>query len=526
MRHFLVYIIAFVFLPVQAQESAWVYLHDKPRADYYLQHPSEMLSQRAIDRRNRYGIPLDIRDVPVDTHYLSNVRAVPGITVKAKSKWMNTLYVQGDSAHIASLLQFPFVDSIRFANRHIGTIAKPVQTNKFFALEPPFSYGNDTVPYRLHNAYALHRQNYTGRGILIAVIDAGFPTADTARVFSHIFDRQGVIDTYNFPDDTSFVYTRHYHGSVVWSRIGGLEPDKLIGTAPDADFCLYISEDVYREMPVEECWWVEAAERADSVGADVINTSLGYTVFDRSDYNHTRADLDGKTAFASRGAQIATEKGIHVIIAAGNEGNSGWQKISVPADARDVIAVGAVDDSGNRTAFSSKGNTADGRIKPDVMSLGLHTRCYYAGHYYGLSGTSLAAPVITGFTADLVQAYPDIPPREMKQMILSASDRYEQPDSLYGYGIPDFGKALQILKEEHATILDKTHIFPNPFYNYIYLSGNIIPLNYRIYDLQGKMMLHGHTFRMIKLPPLDPGIYILLLQNKKEAKTFKLIKEP
>ncbi len=523
----LVWVFWSVILMAQ-QEEAWVFLHDKPQADYYLQNPLQMLSSRALERRARYGIALNETDVPLDKNYKAQIAAVPGIEILAKSKWLNCLHVRSDVNTITSLLQLDFVDSIRFANILLGTVSKPEKVSRHklerLGTSVEYSYGGDTVPYTMHNAYGLHRSGYDGRNVLIAVIDAGFQRADTGRVFAHVYQRNGVVDTYNFPDDTSWVYTRHYHGTVVWSRIAGLEEGVFVGTAPAADYCLYISEDVYQEMPVEETWWAEAAERADSVGADVINTSLGYIDFDRFEYNHTWEQLDGKTAIVSMAAQMATEKGMHVIVSAGNSGLSSWQKIGFPADARDVIAVGAADRYGNRAGFSSTGNTADGRIKPDVMSWGAGTLCYYSGYYYSLSGTSLAAPVITGFMADVVQAYPYIPPATLKAYLLETSDRFQTPDSLYGYGFPQFDRLMNRLENLSKNPLKYVTVFPNPFTENIVITGITQPVSYALYNISGKLIRQGETVRNITLPSFAKGLYILVLTDRGQRRIFKLIK--
>ncbi len=528
MKYLIPFLLMF-FTPVFSQtEDAWVYLHDKPDSTYYYNHPLQMLSRRALERRQRMGIRLDQRDIPVHRDYLTAISSANGITVMGKSKWLNAVHVQGSQADIQLLLSLSFVDSIVFANKNIGTISKPHKpvNKKLSTPTPAFSYGPDTVPYSLHRAYILHEKEYTGRDVLIAVLDAGFNAADTSRVLQHIFQDNRVVDTYNFPDRETNVYKRHYHGTVVWTRIAALDENHLIGTAPAAQYALYITEDVYMEMPVEETYWAMGAERADSLGADVINTSLGYSEFDRPEYNHTWEDLDGQTAFISRAAQIATEKGIHVITSAGNSGYTSWRKITCPADARDVIAVGAIDAQGTRAGFSSTGNTADGRIKPDVMSWGLSVLSFYMGNYVHLSGTSLASPIITGFTADLVQAWPSVRPALMKQIILRSSDRFHQPDSLYGYGIPRFDTAMQLLNELSDKQLQNLVLYPNPTPGMLYLYPVYKPVTYEIYDETGKAVRTGKTSGFLPVETFSPGIYFLLLKDNGKQRIFKWIKQP
>ncbi|NPA45871.1 MAG: S8 family serine peptidase [Chlorobi bacterium] len=517
-----------LYLYGQVTEDAWVFFRDKPGAGYYLSHPHAMLSQRALDRRARYGIPLDSTDVPVDEEYTALVAATPGITVMARSKWLNMLHVQGAEADIRALLAFSFVDSIRFANRRLGTVTRPAPKPdkwwRYVLRAPAGDYGNDTVPYAMHHGYDLHAEGYTGRGILIAILDAGFPRADTARIFRHIYQRGGVKDTYNFPDDTAWVYTRHWHGTTVWSVMGGLEDGQLVGTAYNADYCLYISEDTGQEMPVEESWWVMAAERADSVGADVINSSLGYIDFDRSEYDHTRDELGRNIAIVSRGASMAVRKGIRVVISAGNSGSQAWQKVGFPADSPDVIAVGALWADSTRASFSSMGPDALGRIKPDVMSWGARVKVYFSGRYYYLSGTSFASPLMAGFTADMVQAYPFLTPAEYKRFLLASSDRYQHPDTLYGYGIPDFRKMLNMLDSAGRHALEHVRLYPNPAGDYIYINGLPGPFGYRVYNLRGQFLFEAENRRLVPVKYLTKGIYLIQIRYENKAGWFKFVK--
>ena len=517
-------------LQAQSVQDARVYLHDKPDSSFYLNHPLQMLSPRALDRRARYGIGLDITDVPVYRPYLDSLRHTAAVQVMAYSKWLNAVHVQGPQQDLEALAAWSFVDSVVFADRHIPVATRPAGIpdkweNMSLGRPVSYDYGDDTTAYRLHNARILQDSGLTGNGVLIAVIDAGFPGADTSAAFRHIYARNGVVDTYNFPDDTSYVYTRHWHGAAVWSVIGGWIDGQLVGTAPGAGYCLYISEDVYQEMPVEETWWAMAAERADSVGVDVINTSLGYIEFDNPAYNHTRDELGRNKAFVSRAASMAVRKGIHVVIAAGNSGSSSWQKIGFPADAPQVIAVGAVDADGIRTSFSSMGPDALGRIKPDIMSWGQQVKTYFNGQFYYPSGTSLAAPVITGLVADMVQGFPLLDPAGMKQHILEVSDRYTRPDTLYGYGIPDFGRLYQNLAERDAH-LSGIIVYPNPFEGKIYLKNNLTPVHFLVYDLHGRLVDQGMAFCEITLENLPAGIYWLGIEKNTKFVWFKLIRKP
>ena len=266
-----------------------------------------------------------------------------------------------------------------------------------------------------------------------------------------------------------------------------------------------MSEDVSQEMPIEETYWAEAAERADSLGVDVINTSLGYQTYDRPEYNYTMADLDGQTSFISRAADIAVSRGINVVIAAGNSGNSPWPKIGMPADATNVITVGAVDSTGLKAGFSSIGPTADGRIKPDVMAQGVNCMVYWNGQVQGGSGTSFASPITAGMVACMVQAFPNKTPAQIKQDLLSISDRYNNPDNDYGYGIPDFSQynlnKIKTLEQK------KTLVYPNPASGFLFIKSKNIT-DYQIFTFDGRVILSGKSQQnKIDVSNLPNGIY-------------------
>jgi len=505
----------------QTTEDAWVYFKDKPEADTYLNNPLSMLSQRALDRRARLNIAIDEKDVPVDANYIDQIINSSGITFKAKSKWLNAVHVQGSETDIQNLLNFSFVDYIEFANKNIGIVSAGTQneTGENFssaAKAVTFDYGDGTNQITMLHGETMHQQNYTGEGILLAVIDAGFQDVNTASLFQHLYQNNKVIDSFNFVDNNTAIYQRSTHGSSVLSTIAAKTEGTLVGTAPDISVALYISEDVYQEMPVEETYWAEAAERADSIGVDVINTSLGYSSFDKSEYDYTLADLDGQTAFISRAAEIAVSRGINVVVSAGNSGSDAdWPQIHMPADAPNVITVGAVDANRNRASFSSIGPTADGRIKPDVMAQGQGTAVYSSGSIQFLNGTSFSSPIIAGMIACMTQAFPNKTPAEIKQDLLEISDKYSNPDNYYGYGIPDFSLYNPAGITEIATM--NPVIYPNPAANTLYTNINAA---YQIFTLEGKLLLSGQSNeKQIDISPLNQGMYYISFPNK----TFKLI---
>ncbi len=498
-------------------EDAWVYFKDKPEADTFLAQPLTMLSQRALDRRQRLQISLDNKDVPVDSTYLNEVYNANGITYKAKSKWLNAVHVQGIEADIRALIDFNFVDHIEFANKNIGVILPPQATeftpSPIVSNRASFDYGAAAGQIDMLQGALLHQNNYTGQNVLVAIIDAGFQQVNTSAFFQHLYTDQKLIDVYNFVGNDQNVYQYHYHGTEVLSTIAGNSNGIYVGTAPDASVALYVSEDVSQESPLEESYWAEAAERADSIGVDVINTSLGYNVFDRADYNYSLEDLDGQTAFISRAAEIAVSRGINVVVSAGNSGqDASWPKISFPADAAGVITVGAVDNNRVRASFSSTGPTADNRIKPDVMAQGVSAAVYYNDQVLQNSGTSFSSPIIAGMVACMVQALPQKRPAEIKQDLISIADRFQNPDNYYGYGIPDFSKsALNINYQKN-----KTWIYPNPAKNYVFIkqeSGQSI----QIFSIDGKLIMDLPNFQSpVNISSLPTGIYYIKTDQFKQ----------
>lgn len=516
-------------------EDAWVFFKDKPSQTSFMATPSTMLSQRALERRMRYSIALDFKDVPAEAAYISQIKNTTGITVKAKSKWLNALHIQGTQTDINKILNLNFVSKIEFANKSLNASGKNrnpekvvKKTNKLFATK--FNYGNAANQIEMLKGNVLHDNNFTGQGMQIAIIDAGFPNVDKFAAFKRIRDNNQILGGYDFVNRSENFYTGSSHGMSVLSTIAGYLDNQFVGTAPDAKFYLFISEDAARETPLEESLWVEAAEKADSLGVDVINTSLGYTTFDNPKYNYVYADMDGKTTFITRGAEIAFSRGMIVLNSAGNEGNVSWRYISAPADAASVLSIGAVNATGVIANFSSYGPTADNRVKPDVCAQGAGVYIVnVAGNIATSNGTSFSSPVLTGVITCLWQAFPNKTNVEIVQMVKESAHLYANPTAQEGYGIPNFEAVFDLLNAEELEEILEVVAYPNPAITELKFKfpNQVTAMELVIFDILGKRLSTENITKLNSITDISnlaQGVYFVQLKFDHKIKTIKIIK--
>lgn len=517
-----------------SQEDAWVYFKDKPSSQVFLDKPLDMLTQRSLDRRTNQEIPLNSTDVPVEKSYISQIKVSSGITIMANSKWLNALHVRGTQTSISALKALSFVDKVVFANKALNSTAKKVsqtilaQTNDKLKTAIDYAYGNSANQIQMLNGQALHKQNYTGSGKIIAVLDAGFPGVNTAQPFQNLQTKNQILGGYDFVNRNANFYTGDDHGTLVLSTIGGYRENSLVGTAPDAAFYLFITENDASENPVEESLWVEAAEKADSLGVDIITSSLGYFGYDNANYSHTYSDMNGSTNFISRGAEIAFSKGIIVVASAGNEGTTSEPHIGGPADGVSVITVGSVTSAKVKSSFSSLGPSFDGRIKPDLMAQGTATVVSDASGTIGTAnGTSFSCPVMAGMIACLWQAFPTKNNKEIRQMILESADKYAFPNNNYGYGIPNFGATLGV---ENFTSSDTFSVSPNPAKTTIFFlfSDENYNASVSIYSILGHKIIEKKITNqnpILSVEALNSGLYFYTFDAEGLHKTGKIIKQ-
>ncbi|MEQ8704695.1 MAG: S8 family serine peptidase [Phaeodactylibacter sp.] len=453
----------FFALPAFGQESSepdnprqfyWVAFKDKANTPYAAKAPEAFLSPRAIARREKLGILITPTDFPPNPDYLEGVEAA-GARVHHTSRWLNAATVYGEQSALPAIAVLPYVDTVWYAGPYRERDKASVErTKKMDKLKSKAltgqHYGYATKQIKAINGDSLHQAGYRGKGVLVAVMDGGFTGVDRSPFFDTLRAHNRLLRSMDMVDKDTLVWESSSHGTKVLSTMAANQPEVLVGTAPDATYVCIKTEDTRGEHRIEECHWVAGLEYADSLGADVINSSLGYTQFDEPDMNYGADDLTGHTSVASRAADIAAEKGILVVTSAGNEGSSPWRKIGIPADAAGAFSIGATALNGDLASFSSVGPTADRRIKPDIVAPGAWVTLADAYQYQVTigSGTSFASPIVAGMVACLREAYPEVSVEEILDAIRNSGNQSDLPNVAVGYGIPDFIKAYEALHKQ------------------------------------------------------------------------------
>ncbi|HMU47947.1 MAG TPA: S8 family serine peptidase [Chitinophagaceae bacterium] len=448
-----------------------VKLKNKGGSSFTLSNPIAYLSQRAIDRRTKYGIAIDSTDLPVTPAYITQIKNVPNVTFLNASKWLNSVTIQtADAAAITTISNFSFVQSVSGIAAKMNTNEGVASNRDKFETEinelPPatngsanrlmadyFNYGTSSYnEIHLHNGEFLHNIGLRGQGMQIAVLDGGFLNYTSLKAFDSVNANNQVLSTWDFVAREQSVVEDHPHGMQCLSTIAANIPGLFIGKAPKAGFHLFRTEDVASEYPIEEHNWVCGAERADSSGADIISSSLGYFDFDNATFNYVYANMDGNTTTAAKGADLAAKKGLLVFNSVGNEGSSAWHFLGTPSDGDSVVAVGAVSAAGVVGGFSSYGPSGDGQIKPDVASVGVSALIQTTANMVGTgNGTSFACPNMAGLGTCLWQGFPEFNNMKIVKAMQQAGTKATNPDDRVGYGIPDMKKAFASLLTEFST---------------------------------------------------------------------------
>ena len=515
-------------------------------------NPSDYFTYKAVERRLKQRISFDQSDIPVSDQYI-NAISKTGATILTRSRWFNTVVIEANVDMIKEISALPFVSEIQPLiknDKNLSSSTEPVFKNETVSPWMPeitknatsdlYNYGTAFNQINQLKGQYLHNMGFRGQGMLIAVIDGGFNSVDKMTCFDSLRANNQIKGTRDFAQPGNNVYATSMasHGTSVLSCMGANISGQMIGTAPKAEYWLLRSEVVETESIIEEYYWVSAAEFADSIGADLINSSLGYTTFDNTATSHTYADMDGNTTVVTKGADKAAEKGILVVNSAGNSGGAGWWYIGAPADGDSVFTIGAITAAGVRSGFSSVGPTSDGRIKPTVAAQGSNTAIYYLNNQNVQTlgtgnGTSFSSPVMCGITACLWQAFPDLNNMQIIELIKASASQASQPDSLLGWGIPDFLASINTLSL--STNENRLVAFPNPVVDKLTIGFPVSiqgEFNIEIVNLQGKIV-YSHkrdegSIRSIQINDtgyLPSGIYLIKVSNKSVIYSGKIIKK-
>ncbi|GGG00164.1 S8 family serine peptidase [Pontibacter amylolyticus] len=521
-----------------AEQKHLIYFTDKNNSPYSVAQPALYLSAKAIERRSKQGIALSVRDLPVNSSYVSGLKAT-GAKVLYTSRWFNAAVVQCSPEKLAELQTLAFIKGTQQLNR-LPTSAsgkKGTQSNDSLKLEKASFdasyFGPSFHQSNMLGIPELHAAGYQGEGMTIAVFDAGFPGVNSISAFSHLFQNGQLKGTYDFVGNKKDVYGHSQHGTSVLSTMAAYEPGRIVGTSPKADYYLFRTEDAATEHNIEEVNWLLAAEFADSAGVDVINSSLGYTLFDAPSYSYTYSELNGNTTIITRAADLAAATGMLVVTSAGNEGNKAWRYISAPADADSVLTVGAVDSLSVHALFSSVGPTADQRLKPDVVAMGQQVYVLSSSGNLGRSsGTSFSGPIMAGMVACIWQARPKLTNMELLELMRQLGSNYNNPNNTIGYGIPTYARLVTGLADELADGISITNpVLEEPIVlrmDETWQQENALA---RLYDASGKlvhtqMLFANQAVHTLSIRPsrLKKGIYLCQVSSNSRNVTLRFVR--
>jgi subtilisin family serine protease len=517
-----IFFLIFAFGSLHSQNQYFVWFKQKDIAKSTLS-----LSEASIERKVKYNVDIDEKDYAIDPIRIQELEKKTPVLLS--SKWLNGALIEIDESKLKEIQSLDFVKKIELIARTKKLKSSSKKSKSSYTIA---EYGSTFNQINIHKGDTLHSQGFNGEGMKIAVFDAGFQRIDSIASLKHLFDENRIFPIKNYVYNTDSFYKYDNHGTLVLGCMGSFLKDTIIGTAPKANYYLFITEASGYESKVEEINWAKAAEVADSIGVDIINSSLGYTEFDDASTNYSFEQLDGKTAISSIAAQIASDKGILVVNAAGNLGNKSWKKIACPADAEGVITVGAIDKDGNITDFSSRGYNALNQIKPNVCAVGKAATCYYDQGGYAISnGTSFASPIMAGLISCFWQANKMASPDKIKDALYRSSHRFTNPNEAFGYGIPNFATAQKMISKIDTS--NAIQLYPNPTQDAVvmeFIHDATETIKIDLYCFQGLIMsqteklIQGNNLLRFDLSNYARGAYFFKLTFKDRILYKKLIK--
>lgn len=531
-------------LSAQQYDVLWVTFNDKSTTPFSIGQPQNFLSDRALARRNHQQIPIDSLDIPVCDTYISDVVQVSNGEIHLHSRWLNGILIKvSDSSIAQQIRQLTFVESCIFITRfatgwpYISTPYIP-QPNTSASIPTPVSfeeqyYGSAWQQIHLCEGEFLHRNELLGTDILIAVLDAGFSGLYNNSYLDSLLLHNNIIDRYSFLRNDTNIAQGSDHGLKVLSIMAGHAPNKYVGTAPRAQYALYQTDHAGSESYLEVFTWIAALERADSIGADIVNNSLGYTTFDEAAFNFALSEMDGHSNIITQVANIGATKGMLIVNSAGNYGNTLWQHVTFPADAQKCLTVGNVNTDGYIHHTSGKG--LDSLYKPDITALGTGTRYINENNSISIgSGNSFSTPIISGLSACYWQLNKSWTPELIIEK-LKTSAHLGINDSMiyYGYGIPNF----RIMSQEYINIhnpavKDRSSltVFPNPAQQRCTISSSIPFYKYLVYDVLGRLqqeniLKKASLTASIDLSDFPKGMYIIMTYTDNGLLKIKFTKQ-
>lgn len=530
MRNFITFILIAVTFGAGAQTlDYFIVFKDKANTSYKTSEPQAFLSPRAIQRRKTQNITINTQDFPPNQNYVTEISKFS--KVRYTSRWLNGVLIKANVFQLNEIKKLSFVKEVLLngdlRNVRFSLNSENEEISEKFESLTINDFGNSTTQNTMLGVDKMHADGFKGEGILIGILDSGFSNANNLSVFQKLFTERRVQTTWDFVNDEINVYNDHSHGTTVLSVMASNLENSFIGIAPYATYALFKTEDVDSETKLEEINWLLAAERADSLGVDVINSSLGYTTFDNPATSYKTSDLNGNTSIITKAADWAVGKGIIVVTSAGNDGRTAWKKISMPADADSVISVGAVNGSKQYASFSSIGPSADGRVKPELSAMGSGTTVANPSNSISASnGTSFSSPLVAALAAGLKQAYPTFSAMKIRNILIKSASQVDNPDEFLGYGIPNYERAREVAEFEKMieNSSEALFVYPNPVSVELSLKGIVLdesitfPSKLTLYTSSGRK-IYSTTISNSKFTLREPiinhpaGIYYLQIED-------------